>query len=67
MLYWNKSDVKLEQILISKDNSFIANEMFKNDETDWLGKPLRAWEPFFSKNQEETISSTPMGIFLVCI
>ncbi|MBM3207562.1 MAG: peptide ABC transporter substrate-binding protein, partial [Chlamydiae bacterium] len=63
VLYCNKADVKLEQILISKDNSFIANEMFKNDETDWLGKPLRAWEPFFSKNQEESISSTPMGIF----
>ncbi|MCX6989888.1 MAG: peptide ABC transporter substrate-binding protein [Chlamydiae bacterium] len=62
-MYWDKEQVKLEQILISKDNSFIANEMFKNDETDWLGKPLRAWEPFFSKNKEDLVSSTPMGIF----
>ena len=61
--FWDKDQVKLEQILISKDNSFIANEMFKNDETDWLGKPLRAWEPFFSRNKEDLISSTPMGIF----
>lgn len=62
-MYWDKEQVKLEQILISKDNSFIANEMFKNDETDWLGKPLRAWEPFFSRNKEDLVSSTPMGIF----
>ena len=61
-LYWDKEQVKLEQVLISKDNSFIANEMFKSDETDWLGKPLRAWEPFFSRNKEDQVSSTPMGI-----
>jgi ABC-type oligopeptide transport system substrate-binding subunit len=62
-LYWDKDQVKIEHILISKDNSYIANEMFKNDETDWLGKPLRAWEPFFSRNKEDLVSSTPMGIF----
>lgn len=65
-MYWDKDQVKLEQIFISKDNSYIANEMFKNDETDWLGKPLRAWEPFFAKNKEEAISSAPMGI-LWCV
>lgn len=64
--YWDKDQVKLEQVLVSKDNSFIANEMFKNDETDWLGKPLRAWEPFFSRDKEDLITSTPMDI-LWCV
>ncbi|NDD58501.1 MAG: peptide ABC transporter substrate-binding protein [Chlamydiae bacterium] len=62
-MYWDRDQVRLEQVTITKDNSFIANEMFKNDETDWLGKPLRAWEPFFSKNTEDAVSSTPMGIY----
>lgn len=61
--YWDKDSVRLEQIIISKDNSYIANEMFKNDETDWLGQPLRAWEPFFGENKEKQISSTPTGIY----
>ncbi len=61
--YWDKEEVKIENIFISKDNSFIANEMFKNDETDWLGKPLRAWEPFFAKNKEDAGSSNPNGVF----
>lgn len=62
-LYWDKDQVKIENILVSKDNSFIANEMFKNNETDWLGKPLRAWEPFFAKNKEDLVSSNPIGVF----
>ncbi len=61
--YWDKEHVRLEQILISKDNSFIANEMFKNDEIEWLGKPTRAWEPFFEENKEESVSSIPVGVY----
>ncbi len=61
--YWDKDSVRIQKIHLTKDNSLIANEMFKNDEIDWLGKPMRPWEPFFEENKEEQISSSPMGIY----
>lgn len=45
--YWNKEKVNLDRILISKNTSETALEMFKNDEIDWLGFPMRPWEPYF--------------------
>lgn len=60
--YWDKESVKLERILITKDTSLVANEMFKNAETDWLGRPLRPWEPYFSRDSDEIIHGKPIGI-----
>lgn len=61
-LYWDKDEVKLDRILISKSNANLANEMFKNDEIDWIGKPMRPWEPFFAQDSTEAVNAKPHGI-----
>nr|NGX38532.1 Oligopeptide-binding protein OppA [Chlamydiota bacterium] len=59
--YWDKISVKLDRILISKNNSETAIEMFNNDEIDWIGHPMRSWEPYFSKGKEKIISTKSLG------
>ncbi len=49
-LYWDKERVFLDQILVTQNDNYTALQMFKNDETDWLGRPLRAWDPSFTTN-----------------
>ncbi|HSX04200.1 MAG TPA: peptide ABC transporter substrate-binding protein [Rhabdochlamydiaceae bacterium] len=61
--YWDKQAVSLERILISKSNAIIANEMFKKDEIDWIGRPMRPWEPFFEEGSKETVLASPLGIY----
>lgn len=61
--YWDQESVKLERILITKDSSLSANEMFKNGEIDWLGRPHRPWEPYFSRGSEEIIHGKPIGVY----
>jgi ABC-type oligopeptide transport system substrate-binding subunit len=56
--YWDKEKVRLEQILLSKESSQIAQAMFKNEETDWLGMPMRSWEPFFDEQPDFEMGST---------
>nr|NGX27244.1 Oligopeptide-binding protein OppA [Chlamydiota bacterium] len=51
--YWDHENVKLDKILISKNNSETAIEMYKNDEIDWIGHPMRPWEPYFSTGDKE--------------
>lgn len=63
LCYWEKQVVKLDRVNISKSNSIFANEMFKNDEIDWIGRPMRPWEPFFAQNSDETVLATPLGIY----
>ena len=60
--YWDKDSVKLEQINLSKDTSLVAHSMFKNEEIDWLGMPLRPWEPFFEEHPESKACKTLLGI-----
>lgn len=60
--YWDKENVKLQQIHLTKESSLVANSMFKNEETDWLGMPLRPWEPFFEENPETMTDSTFSGV-----
>ncbi|MBU6149785.1 MAG: hypothetical protein KGQ54_06285, partial [Verrucomicrobia bacterium] len=57
-LYWEQELVKIQQIHLSKDSSIIAHSMFQNEEIDWLGMPLRPWEPFFEEHLEADTSST---------
>ncbi|HSX11950.1 MAG TPA: peptide ABC transporter substrate-binding protein [Rhabdochlamydiaceae bacterium] len=61
--YWDKQAVTLERVIISKSNAIVANEMFKNDEIDWIGRPMRPWESFFADNAKETVLATPLGIY----
>lgn len=60
--YWDKDAVKLEQILISKNNALVANELFQKDEIDWIGRPMFPWEHLFSKGAEEQINAVPLSV-----
>ena len=61
--YWDRDVVKLDQILISKSNAYVANKMFKNDEIDWLGRPMHPWEPPFDERNSPKIRSTSHGVY----
>lgn len=49
--YWDADRVDLDELIVSKCNDMTAMEMFQKGETDWLGRPMRAWKPFFSKTR----------------
>jgi len=53
--YWDASAVQLENIHISRATARKAWEMFKQGEIDWLGRPTRPWEPFFSLRPQRPI------------
>lgn len=62
MHYWDQDQVRLERILISKNSSVIAHELFQKDEIDWIGRPMFPWENFFSKGAEEQINANPLSV-----
>jgi ABC-type oligopeptide transport system substrate-binding subunit len=47
--YWDAESVHLDQIIIYKTDPYDALAMFTSGKIDWLGRPLRPWEPFYSK------------------
>ncbi len=51
--YWDQENTKLNRILISKNNSETAIEMYNNNEIDWLGHPMRPWESYFTTGDNE--------------
>lgn len=51
--YWDQDNVKLNSIVITKNSPETAIEMYKNDEIDWIGHPMRPWEPYFSTGDKE--------------
>jgi oligopeptide transport system substrate-binding protein len=62
--YWDKDAVALEQIHLSKDNASLVNDMFKNEEIHWLGKPMCPWEESFSDNNSNLeVSSAAVGVY----
>ncbi len=48
--YWNKECVHFDEVMIYKTDPYEALDMFMDGKIDWLGRPLRPWEPFFSKS-----------------
>lgn len=52
--YWDASAVRLTHIQVSRATAKKALEMFKKGEIDWLGRPFRPWEPFFSELGQPT-------------
>jgi len=53
--YWDKNAVKLDRIFLSKHSLHALNEMYNNDEIDWLGRPLCFWEPYFSGKYKKKV------------
>ena len=60
--YWDKESVKLDRILITKSNAETALEMYKKDEIDWMGYPMRPWEPYFDLSGETKLESDLTGL-----
>ncbi|MGH2613526.1 MAG: peptide ABC transporter substrate-binding protein, partial [Rhabdochlamydiaceae bacterium] len=48
--YWDIKAIQLDEIMIYKTDPYDALAMFTTGKIDWLGRPLRPWEPFFSKS-----------------
>lgn len=59
--YWDSRLVKLDKITITKNNPETALEMFKNDEIDWLGHPMRPWESLYSTCEENINQTKHLG------
>ncbi len=60
--YWDKDHIRLQKILLSKNTTLVANEMFKNDEIHWLGRPMHPWEGSSNGISESFTVSAPIGI-----
>ena len=65
-LYWDEKKVQLDRIHITKVEAQQAKEMFEEGELDWLGRPLRAWEPFFSQQEECKMEQVPVTSTFWC-
>ena len=59
--YWDEKNIKLNRIHISKSNSETALAMYKNNEIDWIGHPMRPWEPYFSDLKDEVLYTKSLG------
>jgi oligopeptide transport system substrate-binding protein len=57
-LYWHKEKIQLDQVLIFQNNSYTILQMFKNNEIDWLGRPLYPWDSAFDVGCEEKMEFT---------
>ncbi len=60
--YWDKDHVRLQKILLSKNTTLVANEMFKNEEIHWLGRPMHPWEGPSNEIIESFTVSAPIGV-----
>ncbi len=60
--YWDQRSVKLDRVLISKNSSETAYEMFKNDELEWMGRPMHPWESHFKKGKEDVSFDELLGL-----
>lgn len=60
--YWDQRSVKLDRVLISRNSAETAYEMFKNDELEWMGRPMHPWEQHFKKDEGEILSENPLSV-----
>lgn len=56
--YWHAEKIQLDQVLIFQNNAYTTLEMFKNNEIDWLGRPLYPWDSSFETGCEEPMEFT---------
>lgn len=59
--YWNAKQISIAQVFVTQTDNYTALQMFKNDEIEWLGRPLRPWSELFESDCVEEIeySFTP--------
>lgn len=61
--YWNAKRIELDQVLITQNNNYTAQQMFKNGEIDWLGRPLFPWDSSGSGYSEKIETTSTPRIF----
>lgn len=64
--YWDAKNVQLDRILISRCNSHKAMALFKKNEIDWIGHPLKFSESSFSQS-EEKVEKLPLNTISWCL
>ncbi|MGE5196003.1 MAG: peptide ABC transporter substrate-binding protein, partial [Anaerolineae bacterium] len=52
-LYWDRDNIKLDQIVVLKAHHLQAYEMFQKSNSDWIGPPLTAWDPSFLPGEKD--------------
>lgn len=60
--YWDHRSVKLDRVLISKNNAETAYEMYKKDELEWIGRPMHPWEQLFKKGDGDVLFENPLMV-----
>ncbi len=60
--YWDRNKVKLDRIHIGKNQPEVIYEMFKNDEIDWVGRPMLPWEQHFEKGDNDVVLESAAGV-----
>ncbi|MBS0629946.1 MAG: peptide ABC transporter substrate-binding protein [Verrucomicrobia bacterium] len=60
--YWDERSVKLDRVLLSQNSSATAYEMYKNDELEWMGRPMHPWEPHFKEGDGDIVSNEVLGV-----
>jgi oligopeptide transport system substrate-binding protein len=51
--YWDAENIFLNQIILSHTNAQTALKLFEKGELDWLGYPMRFWDPLFELAKNE--------------
>jgi oligopeptide transport system substrate-binding protein len=66
--YWDSTAVQLDRVSIYRATDKRALEMYINGEIDWLGRPSRPWEPFFSERLKRPAEKLPYmrGCWCAC-
>ncbi|MBS0655488.1 MAG: peptide ABC transporter substrate-binding protein, partial [Verrucomicrobia bacterium] len=63
-LHWDIDPLQPDRTVIMQAHDHSALEMFKNDEIDWLGSPLQAWNPDLLTDYRDQVESlVTSGIF----
>ncbi|MCI0382135.1 MAG: peptide ABC transporter substrate-binding protein [Chlamydiae bacterium] len=59
--YVDKEAVKLDRVIISKNDLDVACKMYRNDELDWIGMHFRPWGLNLSEIEEELVKVEYLG------
>lgn len=66
-LYWDSTQVQLEQITLTRMNTFEAFQRFQKKEIDWVGNPFGGWDMSYGAEKEGRIVSFPNNQVCWCV
>jgi oligopeptide transport system substrate-binding protein len=47
--YWDKQNVNIDQVILSRMSAYHGRQMFKKGEVDWIGHPFGSWDLEYPK------------------